>query len=114
MKPSTAASLGLVLVCAAMAANVQSAPPSFDSLDTDSNNDLSLEELSAFFARCAGGQAGGPAGPRADRPAPEIVFVHWDADGDGAVSREEWDNRPRRRPGGPPGHAPPSLPPNAF
>lgn len=70
-------------------------PPTFDALDTDKNGSLSKPEVAAFFA----GRPGGPQGA----PNADAVFGRWDANGDGSVSKEEFDSRPRQGgPGGPP------------
>ena len=70
----------------------QPGPPSFDALDTDENGELSKEEVSAMLARRQGG--GGRGEGRG--PSVDMVFGRWDADSSGAISREEFDNRPRR------------------
>ncbi|HEU4617969.1 MAG TPA: EF-hand domain-containing protein [Gammaproteobacteria bacterium] len=64
--------------------------PNFDQLDKDKNGSLSKEEVADFFKQFAGRGNGG-GGPNADQ-----VFSRWDANGDGSVSKEEFDNRPRR------------------
>ncbi len=70
----------------------QGAPPSFDSIDTDSNGSLSQEEVTAMMANFGGGMGGAPD--------PSRIFSAWDSNGDGSVSREEFDDRPRRGGGG--------------
>jgi hypothetical protein len=75
-------------------------PPTFDSLDANSDGKIMKDEVEKFFANFAGrgggGGGGGGGGPNADQ-----IFARWDADGNGEVSKEEFDNRPRGR-GGPP------------
>jgi hypothetical protein len=73
-------------------------PPTFDGLDTDKSGSLSQAEVAVFVARIP---AGGPNGP----PQAATVFGNWDANKDGAVSRAEFDARPR--PAGPGGAEPP-------
>ena len=84
-KQITAAALLLV---GSQLAWAQGGPPNFDALDTDSDGALSLDEVTAMFA-AFGGRGGGQA------PDPEQIFATWDADEDGSISREEFDNRPR-------------------
>ena len=64
-----AASVGVMLILGAACAFAQLEPPSFDELDTDQSSTLTPEEIA------------------------ELVFVRWDANGDGAVTREEFDAR---------------------
>lgn len=73
-------------------------PPTFDGLDTDKNGSLSQAEVATWVATL-------PAGPQgAQNPAD--VLGRWDTNKDGMVSRQEFDNRPRR--GGAPGGGPPA------
>jgi hypothetical protein len=81
-------------------------PPTFDGLDKDKNGSLSQAEV----AEWAKGIQGGPNGP----PDAAQIFGRWDADKNGSVSKEEFDNRPRGgggggggRPGGGGGGPPP-------
>lgn len=57
----------------------------FEYVDSDANGSLSKEEVAAIAVRFPG------------RPDPEDVFERWDADGDGQVTKEEFDSRPRGR-----------------
>lgn len=101
----------------------------FDALNTeteDSPDYLTEAEVMAFMQRMManrgggpggpggppGGGPGGPGGPRAGGPGggpgggagPAGMFGRWDADGDGKVTREEFENRQRfGGPGGPGG-----------
>jgi hypothetical protein len=83
-KRITAAALLLV---GAQLTWAQGGPPTFDGIDTDGNGSISLEEVTAMFARVGG--MGGQA------PDPEQIFANWDSDGDGTLSRDEFDNRQR-------------------
>ena len=111
--------MGMAICC--QMAMAQPGPPSFDGLDTDENGALSKDEVQEFMAqfprggpRGGGGQRGEDdrprGGPRGE-PNIDMVFGRWDANADGAVSREEFDNRPRRgrqgRQGGPGGRTGP-------
>jgi hypothetical protein len=71
-------------------------PPTFDGIDKDKNGKLSKEEVAAWVKTI-----NGPNGP----PNADDVFGRWDANKDGSVSKEEFENRPR--PQGPGGGAPP-------
>ncbi len=73
----------------------QFTPPTFDSLDTDSNGSLSQEEVAGFFERIFANAPPGGGGGGFQRPDPAQVFANWDADGNGSVSEEEFENRPR-------------------
>jgi len=79
-------------------------PPTFDGLDKDKNGKLSKEEVAAWVKSL-------PAGPNGPRN-PDDIFARWDANKDGSVSKEEFENRPRGGggPGGP-GGPPPAAPP---
>jgi hypothetical protein len=93
MKTRIAAASALVLVMGAHFAGAQQfTPPTFDGLNTDGNDTLSKEEVTTWVATI-------PAGPNGPVSADE-VFGRWDANGDGSVSKEEFDSRPR--PQGPP------------
>ncbi len=123
MKRAWVAALGVVLCAPSgmLLAQQRPGPPSFDSLDTNHDGVLSKDEVQAMFDRFAnrgggrrggfgggendgGGQGGGQAArPRRD---PDEIFKSWDKDGNGSISREEFDARPRfggrggRGPGG--------------
>jgi hypothetical protein len=91
--------LGTRLACA------QPAPPSFDAIDKNKDGVLTKDEVVAFFeARRAagGGQGPGGAGPPGGGapPDPAQVFARWDANGDGNVTKAEFDARPRPPGGG--------------
>lgn len=58
----------------------------FEYVDTDSSGTLSKEEVAAIAVRFPG------------NPDPDDVFERWDANGDGQVTPQEFDDRPR---GGP-------------
>jgi Ca2+-binding EF-hand superfamily protein len=88
------ASAFVLLAGARLGWSQQFQPPSFDQLDKDKNGSLSKQEVTDFFAQLAGrgnGNAQG-GGPNVDQ-----IFARWDANGDGNVSKEEFDNRPRRQ-----------------
>ena len=95
--------LGTRLACA------QPAPPSFDAIDKNKDGVLTKDEVVAFFEarRAAGGGGGGGGGcggggaGAGGPPDPAQVFARWDANGDGKVTKAEFDARPR--PGGPGG-----------
>jgi hypothetical protein len=76
-------------------------PPTFDGLDKDKNGSLSKEEVAAWVKSL-------PAGPNGPRN-PDDIFARWDANKDGKVSKDEFENRPRGGGGGgaPGGGAPP-------
>jgi hypothetical protein len=101
-------------------------PPTFDAInmadeDGDKDDHLTQEEFVAWMqARMASfGGGGGPGGgPGAGGPGPggrgpgaggpgsggmAGMFGRWDTDGDGKVTREEFEGRPRGGPGGGPG-----------
>lgn len=63
----------------------QGGRPSFETLDTDANGSVSLEEFSALLA---GRGSGGPD--------PSQVFSMLDTDGSGDLNREEVANAPQR------------------
>jgi hypothetical protein len=89
-------------------ATAQPGPPSFEQIDKDKNGALSPGELTEFFneRRAGGGQPPGPGGggPPGGRPFdPAQIFGRWDSNGDGSVSKAEFDARPRQ--GGGPGGA---------
>jgi hypothetical protein len=95
------------LVLCTRLASAQPGPPSFDQIDKDKNGSLSKEEVAASFTErraAAGGPprgagAGGP--PGGGPPDPAQIFARWDTNGDGKVTKAEFDARPR--PGGGPG-----------
>jgi hypothetical protein len=86
---SLASALALALG-AQIAVAQQFTPPTWDGLNTDNNDSLSKEEVSAWVSSLGAG----PNGPiNADE-----VFGRWDANKDGSVSKEEFDTRPRPQP----------------
>ncbi len=126
MKTAVLAAMVAALVPASAALAQPPGPPSFDSIDTNHDGGLSQEEVAAMIAargagrgrpqgdrpdgpppergpgdpNARGGGPGGPGGP----PNPEGIFRSWDKDGNGSVSKEEFDARPRPGPrGGGPG-----------
>ena len=131
LKPTVLA-IALLLPGAAALAQ-RPAPPSFESLDTNHDGVLSKDEVHAMFAHFGrggahhggtgnaegpegggfGGHHGGGFGgnaddsgrPRGRRPDPDAIFASWDKDGNGTISKAEFDARPRFGRG--PGAAPP-------
>jgi|SRR5690606_8799515 len=120
MRAWTLIAVAAVLGAGAQTASAQPpAPPSFDQIDADKSGSLSQDEVQEFFTRMfqnmpggpgAGGPGGpgpGPGGPGPGAGGPGVggmlgqLFQNWDANKDGSVSREEFDNRPRMQgPGG--------------
>jgi hypothetical protein len=97
MKKTIVFASALVLLAGARAGWTQFQAPTFDQLDKDKNGSLSKQEVTEFFAQFAGrgnGNAQG-GGPNVDQ-----IFGRWDANSDGNVSKEEFDQRPRRQRGG--------------
>lgn len=102
-------------------------PPTFADLDGNGDGKIVQEEFDTrmqkrmdAMGRGPGGGAGGrPAGPggppggyggpRGGPGAPGGMFASWDTNGDGAVTEEEFNARPRFRGsyGGPGGGRPP-------
>ena len=79
-----------LLLAAAMALMAQLAAaqgmgmgaPNFSAMDTDSNGELSAEELAALpFVQSGNAQA-------------DQILTQWDTDDSGTVSEEEFNNRP--------------------
>ena len=99
------AASGVTLLLGARLACAQPAPLSFDAIDKNKDGVLTKDEVVAFFEarRAAGGGAGagGPPGGGGGPPDPAQVFARWDTNGDGKVTKAEFDARPR--PGGPGG-----------
>jgi len=98
-------SLFTVLVATQVVLAQPPAPPSFDSLDSDKSGSLSKDEFAAFFSatprdgrRGAGngnrGGTDGPPGGAGSPPNPSDIFARLDSNGDGSVSKEEFNNRP--------------------
>ena len=96
------------LLLGARLAGAQPAPPSFADIDKDKNGSLSKEEVAAWLAarRAPGAGAGGQG--QGAPPDPAQVFARWDTNGDGSVSKAEFDARPR-----PPGAGAGGPPPGA-
>ncbi len=95
------------LLLGARLAGAQPAPLSFDAIDKNKDGVLTKDEVVAFFeARGAGGGGGGGGAAGAGGPPdPAQIFARWDANGDGKVTKAEFDARPR--PGGAGGGQPP-------
>jgi Ca2+-binding EF-hand superfamily protein len=62
----------------------------YASLDANSDGKVTLEEFTANFSPPNRQGNGGRT------PQPDRIFGRWDADGDGNLTEEEFDNRPRR------------------
>lgn len=94
------AASAVTLLLGARLAGAQPGPPSFDAIDKNKDGVLAKEEVVAFFEarRAAGGGGGGGAGAGGAPPDPAQIFARWDANGDGKVTKAEFDARPR--PGG--------------
>ena len=110
---SAAVCLGLTSIAAAQPPGGAGGGPNFDAFDENKDGSVSKEELTAFFTRmrtnapAGAGGAGGPGagGPGAGGPGggmfnPDTLFERWDANKDGSISKQEFDERPRM---GPPG-----------
>ena len=63
-------------------------PISFDALDGNDDGKVTLEEFKENFT---------PPPQSGRTPNHERLFGRWDADGDGELTAEEFENRPRRR-----------------
>lgn len=114
MNKFTATGSMLILFGSISVASAQPGPPAFDDIDTDQSGALSQAEIGAMVERFAGRRrgAGGERseGPSEERdqsrrrgPDPERMFGRMDTDGDGSISREEFDARPRMGGRGGPG-----------
>jgi hypothetical protein len=89
-------------------------PPSFDAMDKNKDGVLTKDEVVAFFearrsasgGQGTGAQNGQTRGPGAGGaqgrgpPDPAQVFARWDTNGDGKVTKAEFDARPRPGAGG--------------
>jgi hypothetical protein len=63
-------------------------PPNFSAMDSDSNGELSVEELAALpFVQAGNVQV-------------DQILTQWDTDDSGTVSEEEFNNRPAMGMGG--------------
>ncbi len=106
-----AASAVTLLLGARLACAQPPAPPSFDAMDKNKDGVLTKDEVVAFFEarRAAGGGAGagGPPGGGGSPPDPAQIFARWDANGDGKVTKAEFDARPRPAGAGGGGQGPP-------
>lgn len=97
------AASALMLLLGARLACAQPAPPSFDAMDKNKDGVLTKDEVVAFFeARRAAGGGQGAGGPAAGGPPggggppdPAQIFARWDTNGDGKVTKAEFDARPR-------------------
>ena len=87
-KTAMLAALSLLLACATAQAQRAGGPVSFDTLDENSDGKVTLEEFKANFT---------PGGRNGRTPNHERLFGRWDADGDGELTAEEFENRPRRQ-----------------
>lgn len=85
-----AASALITLVATSAAFAQQGGGITFESLDTDGDGIVTKDEFIANFK--PPGRNGNPP------PDPEMVFGRVDADGNGEISAEEFENRPRRQP----------------
>lgn len=90
MKKTIFAASAVLTLIATSAAFAQQggARITFESLDTDSDGVVTKEEFKANFK---------PPGRDGRAPDPEMVFGRWDADGNGEITAEEYENRPRRQ-----------------
>ena len=96
-----------VVLLGARIASAQPQPPTFEEIDKDKNGSLSKDEVAAFIeARRAAGRAGGggggppPGAGGGGPPDPAQIFARWDTNGDGKVTKEEFEARPRGGGGG--------------
>jgi hypothetical protein len=102
-----AASAATLLLGARLVSAQPPGPPSFDAMDKNKDGVLTKDEVAAFFEarRAAGGGqgrgpgAGGPPGGGGP-PDPAQIFARWDTNGDGKVTKAEFDARPRPPGGG--------------
>lgn len=86
MSKTTIFLTGLLAACAAQVASAQGmgggmGGQNFAAIDSDSNGELTLEELLAA--------------PNITEDQAQQRLGAWDADGNGTVSEEEFNNRPR-------------------
>ena len=87
-KTALLAALSLSIACGSALAQRAGGPISFDALDGNSDGKVTLDEFKANFT---------PAARNGRAPDHERLFGRWDADGDGELTAEEFENRPRRR-----------------
>ena len=102
MKHLASTAVALAAMISAQSLLAQPNRPSFDSLDIDGSGALSKDELQESISRRArqrpADREGESETPDPDRAAAMIdrIFSTLDADGDGAVSRDEFQARPGR------------------
>ena len=85
------------LLLAVRFVGAQPGPPSFEQIDKDKNGSLSKEEVAAFIAERRAAAPRGGQGPPGGGGPPDAsqIFGRWDANGDGKVTKAEFDARPR-------------------
>ena len=104
MKHLSTTAIAIAAVACAQSSFAQPERPSFEALDIDDSGTLSKEELQESMSRMAGWRAANREREDETRvPDPERAaamldrfFATLDSDGDGSVSREEFELRPSR------------------
>lgn len=85
MKAITTLSVAAAMALASQLTHAQGmgmGAPNFSAIDTDSNGELTAEELAALpFVQNGNAQA-------------DQILTQWDSDSSGTVSEEEFNNRP--------------------
>jgi hypothetical protein len=85
---AVAALTALIAASATLAQGGPGGPVSYASLDADEDGKVTLDEFKENFS----------PPPREGRtPDPVRIFGRWDANGDGELTAEEFENRPRRQ-----------------